>query len=270
MILKDVWYVPSIGRNLFSVLAAQDRNKDSKFESTATECNLRVKGQVVLKGNREICGSLFKADIKPILQNEEVQVQAAVSSSTTLQLYHARWGHQDKRHVKEKLERELGISVKLDDQVCEPCIYGKAHRIPFGTRVKASSPGELITTDICGPFENSFQKKRYLILFKDSYSKFRYGYICKQKSEAKIVLKHMIAHANTNGHKIREILSDNGGEFDNNEVREILHCHGITQRLTAPYTPQQNGGSERENRTVVEMARTFKYTNQDAHFPESI
>ena len=62
-------------------------------------------------------------------------------------------------------------------------------------------------------------------------------------------------------------MSDNGGEFDNEEVRDILHSHGITQRLTAPYTPQQNGGSEREIRTIIEMARTLKYSNLEAEFP---
>ena len=64
-----------------------------------------------------------------------------------------------------------------------------------------------------------------------------------------------------------EFLSDNGGEFDNEEVRNILRVNGITQQLTAPYTPEQNGGSERDNRTIVEMARTFKYSNPDIEYP---
>ena len=42
------------------------------------------------------------------------------------------------------------------------------------------------------------------------------------------------------------------------------------QRLTAPYTPEQNGLSECENRTNVQMARTFMYSNEDAQFPKTI
>ena len=82
----------------------------------------------------------------------------------------------------------------------------------------------------------------------------------------------MIAHAKQRGHVIQKMLSDNGGELDHAEVRGILQKHGITQRLTAPYTPQQNGGSEREreNRTIVEMSRTFKYSNTEIKFPEVI
>lgn len=267
IVLYEVWYVPKISRNLFSVLAAQDRNKNSKFVSTPTECWLKVKNKVVLHGTRNINGTLFKADIEPILPTE---VHVIETENSLLQLYHERFGHQDKRHVRNLMEKELGISVNLDKELCEPCIYGKAHRLPFGNRKKATEPGELITADVCGPFDESFQKKRYFVLFKDSFTKFRYGYIIREKSEVKTVLKHMLAHAKVLGHSIKEFLSDNGGEFDNEEIKAILSSKGITQRLTAPYTPEQNGGSEREMRTIVEMARTFKYANPEADFPAAI
>ncbi|XP_054715407.1 uncharacterized protein LOC129224886 [Uloborus diversus] len=50
--LKDVWYVPGISRNLFSVLAAQDRNQNSEFTSTPTECWLKINNEVKLYGTR--------------------------------------------------------------------------------------------------------------------------------------------------------------------------------------------------------------------------
>lgn len=270
--LNEVWYVPTISRNLFSVLAAQDRNRNSIFKSSATKCWLEVEGKTVLCGSRQVNGSLYKAAIKPIVSNVKsgMQFNVAVEDDTTLQLYHERWGHQDKRHVKQMLEKELGIKVKLDKNICEPCIYGKAHRLPFGTRRKATAPGELMSTDVCGPFNNSFKKKKYLVVFKDSFTKFRYGFAIEHKSDVKIVLKEVIAHAKSLGHSIKELLSDNGGEFDNAEVKQILRSNGITQRLTAPYTPEQNGGSERENRTLVEMARTFKYSSTEVNYPEEI
>ncbi|XP_044760209.1 uncharacterized protein LOC123317668 [Coccinella septempunctata] len=191
--LNEVWYVPKISKNLFSVLAAQDRNKNSRFYSTSTKCSLEVNGKVVLCGHREKGGTLYKAAIEPIIPDKIERVNIVEAENSTLQLYHERWGHQDKRHVREILKRELGISVKM-----------------------------------------------------------------------------FLAHAKTLGHKIQELLSDNGGEFDCETVKEILAENGIVQRLTAPYTPEQNGGSERENRTIVEMARTFKYSNSEVEFPDSI
>lgn len=267
--LTDVWYVPNISRNLFSVLAAQDKRKSSKFESTTTRCKLVVNNEVLLVGYREVGGSLYQADIKTTMPGTSNEVNAA-EASNTLQLYHERWGHQDKRHVQQKLKTELGINVKLDKNLCESCIYGKSHRLPFGTREKASCPGELMTADVCGPFSDSFSKKRYLVIFKDCYTKYCFGYFLKQKSEVKDALKEVLVFAKTQGNSIKEFLSDNGGEFDNYEVRKMLKDFGVTQRLTAPYTPQQNGASERENRTVIEMARTFRYSNKNIQFPDAI
>ena len=32
------------------------------------------------------------------------------------------------RHVKSVLKRELDIDVDVDSELCEGCVYGKAHR----------------------------------------------------------------------------------------------------------------------------------------------
>ncbi|KMQ84496.1 retrovirus-related pol polyprotein from transposon tnt 1-94, partial [Lasius niger] len=193
---------------------AQDSNKNSEFKSATTRCWLEVDGKTVLCGDRKVCGTLYKAAIKPITPEKKTEINAADTDSSTLQLYHERLGHQDKRHVKMLLEKELGIKVKLNKEPCEPCIFGKAHRLPFGTSWKeAAEPGELMSTDVCGPFDESFKKKRYLVVFKDSYTKFRYGFLVREKSEVKNVLRQMIAHAKIQGHSIKELLSDNGGEF---------------------------------------------------------
>ena len=79
----------------------------------------------------------------------------------------------------------------------------------------------------------------------------------KEKSEVASKLEQMLAETRTLGHTVKELLSDNGLEFNNEAVRRILSQHGIHQRLVAPYTPQQNGSAERENRTIVEAARSL-------------
>lgn len=66
--IRDVWYVPSISRNLFSVLAAQDKRNDSVFTSTVTSCKLSVNGRVVMVGDRKINGSLYKTNFSPVNQ----------------------------------------------------------------------------------------------------------------------------------------------------------------------------------------------------------
>lgn len=265
--LYDVWYVPGISRNLFSVLASHDRNPSSKFYSTIKKCKLDLNGETILCGHREPNGTLYRIDFRPVSANQCVSFSV---ENSKLQLYHERWGHQDKRHVKEKLEKEMGIRVKNNSEICEPCVFGKLSRLPFGRRETAKAPGELISTDVCGPFPSSFREYKYLMVYEDDYTKFRYGYVVKNKSDVKDTLIKMLAHARSQGHTVKTLLSDNGGEFNNAEVKKILAKHGVSQRFTAPYTPQQNGGAERENRTIVEMARTFMNSNKNVEFPLSL
>ena len=266
--LNEVWYVPGISRNLFSVLAAHDRNPTSKFESDLHECRFTVNGKIVFTGSREQHGTLYRASFHPV--HPEEPCVNLVEGTDTLQLYHERWGHMDRQYVRIKLQSELGIAVKPSKELCGPCQFGKAHRQPFGTRVQTSKPGELLSGDVCGPFDKSFNGRRYLIVIKDHFSHYRFCFVAREKSAVKEAIREVLAKAAVIGHKVKEFLSDNGGEFDNEEVRAILREYGVTQRLTAPYTPQQNGAVERENRTIVEMARTFKYSNSEIKFPEAI
>jgi hypothetical protein len=94
---------------------------------------------------------------------------------STLELYHERWGRQDKQHVRKMRKSDLGIDVKLVRDICEPCVFGKTHRLPFGTRVKTTKPGQLLSTDVVGQFCASFNKKRFLAVFKDSYCTRRFA-----------------------------------------------------------------------------------------------
>ena len=259
--LLNVWYVPDISRNLFSVTAAHDKNKDSCFVSRPTSCHFKINGRIVMVGNREFEGGLFKAALRTKSQTQEVN---SLSDDLMLQLYHERMAHQNKHHVKKLIERELGIKVRADNETCEGCIYGKAHRLKFGTRVRATAPGELIHCDVCGPFEMpSFRGYRYFVLFKDDFSRYRRVYFMKEKSEVSSKLEEMLAEARTSGNTVKELLSDNGLEFDNEKVRKILQQHGVKQRLITPYTPQQNGCAERDNRTLVEAARAMLYAHSN-------
>jgi len=155
--LRDVWCVPKLQRNLFSVLAAQDKHENSCFISTSQISNLIVNEEKVIVGTRAQSGGLFKLVARTVVPPESAQVNV-VNTGSLIQLYHERTAHQNKRHVKSVLKRELDIDVDIDTELCEGCVYGKAHRHQFGTRVRATKPGEVIHADVCGPFCYSFTK----------------------------------------------------------------------------------------------------------------
>lgn len=259
--LTDVWLVPKIKKNLFSVLSAQDRNPNSKFISTSETCILNIDEKPILFGTRSKNGGLFKLIVENIYPEQEAQVNITCNENL-LQLYHERLGHQNKRHVKMVLSREFGIKVNLDTESCEGCIFGKSHVLKFGTRERAKAPGELIHADVCGPFEASQAGNRYFVLFKDDFSRYRYVYFIKEKSEVSEKLKIVLAEIRVAGYTVKELLTDNGGEFVCNKINQSLNQHGIRHRRTMPYTPQQNGCLERDNRTIVETARTLIHSGE--------
>ena len=85
----------------------------------------------------------------------------------------------------------------------------------------------------------------------------------KFKSEvAGIFWKFKKMVENQSGCKIQSIRSNNGKEYTS--ATFILLCGeaGIEHQLTAPYTPEQNGVSERRNRYVMEMARCMLHDKE--------
>ena len=62
---------------------------------------------------------------------------------------------------------------------------------------------------------------------------------------------------NDKGKRIKALRTDDGGEYVSKEFTEYPKMKGIRHQRTVPYSPQQNGVSERLNRTIVEMARAM-------------
>ncbi|KAH9317745.1 hypothetical protein KI387_019514, partial [Taxus chinensis] len=52
--------------------------------------------------------------------------------------------------------------------------------------------------------------------------------------------------------------SNNGGEYCSNEFDDYCSKNGIHRKKMVPGTPQQNGVSERMNRTIMERARSMR------------
>jgi hypothetical protein len=95
----------------------------------------------------------------------------------------------------------------------------------------------------------------------------------QDRSEAKEIVKKFIRRVQNEFElKVKNIRSDNGSEFRNNQVEEFLDEEGNKHELSAPYTFQQNGIVERKNRTLIEAARTMldEYKTPDSFWPEAI
>lgn len=56
---------------------------------------------------------------------------------------------------------------------------------------------------------------------------------------------------------MKTVRTDNGTEYCNARMKKYMKERGITLETTVPYTPEQNGRSERNNRTIVKTSRTM-------------
>lgn len=249
--IDNVLYVPELKTNLFAVNCVTDRGYEISINNNT--CKLLKQNKVCAVAHRS--GDMYFMDVR-----YKCEVANVTNTQPSLKEWHERLAHQNINHVKAVLKNN-NIPVSDDTQInCESCLHGKIHRLPFGnSETKTSRPCELIHADTCGPMEvPSVGGSRYFIVLKDDYSNFRMVYCVKGKDEAKVCIENYINKAeNITRNKIQYFRSDNGLEFINKEMRDLFATRGIVHQTTVPYTPEQNGKAERENRTLVEAARTM-------------
>lgn len=253
--MLDVLYVPVLHTNLFSQGKVTDKNYVIVCDNG--KCVIKKKeskkeGEIVAMGVRET--GLYKM----LIRKEHETTAFTATKSVSIRMWHENFAHQNVAHVKHFL-RLRNIPYIDEKFQCEACIFGKHHRAVFKERTEKSKEcGEITHVDVCGPMHiKSLGGARYFLLLKDDYSHYRTVYFLKQKSEVVERMKEFVTqvHVQTN-YTIKVIRSDNGGEIDNKAIRAFCAREGLIHQLTAPYTPEQNGTLERENRTVVEAART--------------
>lgn len=257
--MYNVLYVPELSRSLFSVGVMTDRN--FTHHSYKNLCEFRdSEGKLSCVGTRNNDLWIMKFRVKPT-----PECNLSNTKENSLQLWHNRLGHVNcdaiKKTADKKMVKNLEI-VERKDFFCESCQFGKQPRKPHQSsqREKTKYPGEMIHSDVCGPMSiPSPSGSRYFVLFKDDCSGYRTVYFLKHKSDVLSKFKeYKTLVENQTGNRIKIVRTDQGkGEYINADFHEFIKKSGIYHECSAPYTPQQNGRSEREMRTIVESARTM-------------
>ncbi|KAM2704063.1 hypothetical protein EV2_005584 [Malus domestica] len=80
------------------------------------------------------------------------------------------------------------------------------------------------------------------------------------KSDVPLLLQEFCTMVSTQFQtKVKVFMSDNGGEYVNHTLTCFFRDHGIIHQTITPFTPQQNGVSERKNRQIMEVARSLMF-----------
>jgi transposase InsO family protein len=165
--------------------------------------------------------------------------------------WHARLGHPSHPYLKRLIE-----DVKVVD--CVTCKMCKATKLPFkGKFASTSQVLEAIHLDLVGPFQTrSVGGAQYFLTIVDQFSGFKTIKLLKHKLETLNKFEEFVIWAeNQTGKTIKRIISDNGGEFKNIFFEDFCRNRGISQQFSPPYTPENNGMSERSNRAILDKAR---------------
>ena len=185
-----------------------------------------------------------------------------VSGVSQTHLWHNRYGHLSYKGLNTLVKREMvrGLpDLKEVTDTCSDCMMGKEHREAIQKKAKwrATMKLELIHIDVRGPINpQSNGGNRYLITFTDDFSRKIWVYFLKDKASSFEVFKKFKALVEMeSGCKIQCLRTDRGGKFTSNVFSGFCSVQGIKRQLTTAYIPQQNGVSERKNRTIMNMVR---------------
>ena len=154
---------------------------------------------------------------------------------------------------KKEIVREMSKISKPSNTLCEACRHEKQTKCGFITKEHfASHPLELIHIDLCGPMgTKGLDGELYFMLMIDDYTRMAVVSVLKKKYEAFECFKiYKELVENEIDLKIKCLRLDNGREFTSKLFQQYCDENGIKRQFSTARTPQQNGVSERKNRTV--------------------
>lgn len=129
---------------------------------------------------------------------------------------------------------------------------------PREAEYNVNEPLELVFTDLIGPLDNqaALGGYTYIAKFTDLFSRFKAAHFIESKRDALYTLRRFIEDVATpTGRRVHRLRSDGGGEYTSDSFRDYCKATGVVQEFAAPSTSQQNGVSERDGRTIMDVIR---------------
>ncbi|GJQ99262.1 zinc finger, CCHC-type containing protein [Tanacetum coccineum] len=171
-------------------------------------------------------------------------------------LWHARLGHVHFKRMQDMSKDGLIPAFDMDTEKCQTCMLNKITKKPFQNVKRETEVLELIHSDLCDLHATpSLGNKKYFVTFIDDASRFCYVYLLHSKDEALDKFKVFKTKVELQqGSLIKRFRTDREGEYMDTLYFQSV---GMIHETTAPYTPQQNGISERKNRVLKEMVNSM-------------
>jgi transposase InsO family protein len=225
----------------------------------------------------------------------EYSCYAQISPTASADLWHKRCGHVSAARLIQLHKSGHALGLQFPGVTphnakcpCHMCMMNnnvsrsvqKARTMPS----TVSRKGQLITSDVLGPFPPSPEGHRYAISYTDEYTRFSMVYFMRTKSEAPKTLLALIKYYEFMNITITEVRTDQGGEYGGHNARSTVQggnsslpttadsdifsakfaavCKekNIQHTLMPAYRPELHAIAERWNRTVMIMANSMLTT----------
>lgn len=235
--------------------------------------------KVIIIGSGTLQSQLYYLDILTNPSSMPSLTFRETSNVTSLQIWHEHLSLVDDYTITSIASNYIITGRDLPPKPaglppCRACTYGKTAYPSFPRQQSETSTHllSLVHTYVLGPLQiPSLGGSRYFISFVDDISKWIVTYPMRNKSEffGHFRNYHTFAERHTGRHidallfynhqqspTIKFFRTYNRGEYLSKNSVDYLNTCGIRHQLTIPYTPQQNGVSERLNRTLMEIVRS--------------
>ena len=256
MILEEVLFIPSFQSSLVSFGRLQERGVE--WDSASGElmhygehlCFIQRHGRHYLIEFKLQKGEETGFSVKHSMKLKE--------STASADVWHWRLGHPGEAPIShlEEASRNAHVKGKLSNK-CTPCCLGKATRIVSRRSPDPSQrPFQKVHFDIIH-MKPAYNKDRYACHFVDDFSSYHKVYTYAEKSAVNMAIVWFIAWVQNKYNLTIEAFHTDGETSISDETINFIKRRGIEMRISAPYTPAQNGKAERAGGVISAAARTI-------------
>nr|GEW86497.1 reverse transcriptase domain-containing protein [Tanacetum cinerariifolium] len=190
--INRVYYVEGVNHNLFSVGQFCDADLEVAFRKST--CFVRdLQCNDLLVGNHG--SDLYTIFLQESTSSTPLCLMAK-ATPTQAWLWHRRLSLLNFDYLNLLLKKDSVIGLPklkyVRDQLCSSCELSKAKRSSFKSKAVPSSKGRLnlLHMDLCGPMRvASINRKKYILVIVDDYSRYTWNLFLRSKDETPKVLK---------------------------------------------------------------------------------
>ncbi|GJS24170.1 retrovirus-related pol polyprotein from transposon TNT 1-94 [Tanacetum coccineum] len=216
---------------------------DFGFAFRKNTCFIRnLEGVDLLSGSRDT--NLYTISLDDMLKTSLICLLSK-ASKTKSWLWHRRLSHLNfgtlKKLAKDGLARGIPRLKFQKDHLCSACALGKSKKSSHQPKAEDTNQEKLyiLHMDLYGPIRvASINKKRYILVIVDDYSRFTWVRFFRTKDEAHEAIIKFIKNIQVCLNAIvRNVRTDNGTEFVNQTLREFYENVGISHQTSVARTP---------------------------------